>query len=46
MNTYELHFSSVTIVIEADDEYDATHQAENMLADIALDWAPPSVEEY
>ena len=46
MATYEVEFPSVTIIVEADDEDEALANAEDMLADIALDWSAPRVEEY
>lgn len=46
MATYDVEFPSVTIIVEADDEDEALANAEDMLADIALDWSAPRVEEY
>ena len=46
MATYEVEFPSVTIIVEADDEDEAVATAEDTLAEVALDWASPRVEEY
>ena len=42
MTNYEVT-STVTWIIEAEDEYDAMGQVENILNDIAYSWTPPQV---
>jgi len=46
MATYDVEFPSVTIIVEADDADEALAAAEDVLADVALDWSTPRVEEY
>lgn len=43
MNTYEIT-TSVTFIVEAEDEYEASQDVESMLGDIAFDWTELRVE--